>query len=139
MPVISTSTTSPAFRSGDAPSVPIQMTSPGHSVKYFVSSTMNGTTPKIMSLVRKRLLSFPFTLTMVSILSRSASVSIHGPIGLNVSAFLARHRPIGLLPRALADIVADGVAEDTGHRVRFVQMLDLLPDHHHQLALVVDF
>ena len=71
MPVISISTTSPALRSGDAPSVPIQITSPGHSVKYFVSSTMNGLMPKIMSLVRKRLLSLPFTLTMVSILSRS--------------------------------------------------------------------
>src|SRR6202171_4348077 len=93
MPVISISTTSPALRSGEAPSVPIQITSPGHSVKYFVSSTMNGLMPKIMSLVRKRLLCLPFTRTMVSILSRSASVSIHGPIGLKVSAFLARHSP----------------------------------------------
>ena len=93
MPLISISTTSPALRSGEAPSVPIQITSPGHSVKYFVSSTMNGLMPKIMSLVRKRLLSLPFTLTMVSILSRSTSVSIHGPIGLKVSAFLARHSP----------------------------------------------
>src|SRR6201991_2498262 len=89
MPVISISTTSPALRSGEAPSVPIQITSPGCSVKYFVSSTMNGTMPKIMSLVRKRPVSLPFTFTTVSILSRSTSVSIHGPIGLKVSAFLA--------------------------------------------------
>src|SRR4051812_13695026 len=93
MPVISISTTSPTLMSGEAPSVPIQITSPGHSVKYFVSSTINGTTPKIMSLVRKRPVSLPFTLTMVSIASRSASVSIHGPIGLKVSAFFARHNP----------------------------------------------
>ena len=26
---------------GEAPSVPIQITSPGHRVKYFVNSTMN--------------------------------------------------------------------------------------------------
>src|SRR5690348_4220892 len=93
IPVISISTTSPAFRSGDVPSVPIQMTSPGHSVKYFVISTMKSLMPKIISLVRKRLLSLPFNLTMVSILSSSTEVSIHGPIGLNVSAFLARHNP----------------------------------------------
>src|SRR3954451_12016099 len=67
MPVISISTTSPALISGEAPSVPIQITSPGHSVKYLVSSTMNGTMPKIMSLVRKRPVSLPFTLMMVSI------------------------------------------------------------------------
>src|SRR6185437_488323 len=93
MPVISISTTSPALMSGDAPSVPIQITSPGHSVKYLVSSTMNGTMPKIISLVWKRPVSLPLTLMMVSILSRLTSVSIHGPIGLKVSAFLARHRP----------------------------------------------
>jgi len=91
-PVMSISTTSPCLMSGEAPSVPIQITSPGHSVKYFVNSTRNGTTPKIMSLVRKRLLSLPLTRTMVSIFARSASVSIHGPIGLKVSAFLERHR-----------------------------------------------
>jgi len=51
IPVMSISTTSPDFRSGEAPSVPIQITSPGHSVKYLVSSTMNGSMPKIMSLV----------------------------------------------------------------------------------------
>src|SRR5438128_12675636 len=90
MPVMSISTTSPALMSGEAPSVPIQITSPGHSVKYFVSSTMNGLMPKIMSLVRKRLLSLPFSFTMVSIWLRSTSVSIQGPIGLNVSVFLAR-------------------------------------------------
>ncbi len=71
--------------------MPIQITSPGHSVKYLVSSTMNGTMPKIMSLVWKRPVSLPLTLTMVSILSRSTSVSIQGPIGLKVSAFLDRH------------------------------------------------
>src|SRR5436305_12586974 len=93
MPVSSISTTSPALMSGEAPSVPIQITSPGQRVKYFVSSTMNGTMPKIMSLVRKRPVSRPFTFTMVSMASRSTSVSIHGPIGLKVSAFLARHSP----------------------------------------------
>src|SRR5579871_4624026 len=93
IPVISTSTTSPALILGEAPSVPIQITSPGHSVKYFVISTMNTLTPKIISLVWKRLLSLPLTRTMVSILSRSTDVSIHGPIGLKVSVFLARHRP----------------------------------------------
>src|SRR5579872_1624893 len=93
MPVISISTSSPALMFGEAPSVPIQITSPGHSVKYFVISTMNSLTPNSMSLVRKRLVSLPFTRTMVSILSRSAEVSIHGPIGLKVSAFFERHRP----------------------------------------------
>jgi len=93
MPVMSISTTSPCLRSGEAPSVPIQITSPGHSVKYFVSSTRNGTMPKIMSLVRKRPVSLPLTRITVSILSRLTSVSIHGPIGLNVSAFLERHSP----------------------------------------------
>src|SRR3977135_2271407 len=93
MPVISISTTSPCLRSGEAPSVPIQITSPGHSVKYFVNSTTNGTTPKIMSLVRKGPVPLPFTFTTVSMVSRSTSVSIQGPIGLNVSAFLARHSP----------------------------------------------
>src|SRR6185437_9231323 len=93
MPVISISTTSPAFRSGEAPSVPIQITSPGHSVKYLVSSTMNGTMPKIISLVWKRPVSLPLTLMMVSALSRSTSVSIQGPIGLKVSVFLARQSP----------------------------------------------
>ena len=93
IPVISISTTSPALMSGEAPSVPIQITSPGHNVKYFVISTMKALMPKIMSLVRKRLLSLPFSRTMVSILSRSTEVSIHGPIGLKVSAFLARHSP----------------------------------------------
>src|SRR5665213_3705045 len=93
MPVMSISTTSPSLMSGEAPSVPIQITSPGQRVKYLVSSTMNGTTPKIMSLVWKRPVSLPLTLMMVSILSRLASVSIHGPIGLKVSAFLARHSP----------------------------------------------
>src|SRR5579863_3940982 len=82
MPVISTSTVSPALMLGEAPSVPIQITSPGHSVKYFVISTMNAFTPKIMSLVWKRLVSLPLTRTIVSILPRSAEVSIHGPIGL---------------------------------------------------------
>src|SRR6185436_17179020 len=61
IPVISISTVSPALISGEAPSVPIQITSPGHSVKYFVSSTMNGTMPKIMSLVWKRPVSLPLT------------------------------------------------------------------------------
>src|SRR5579863_10246280 len=93
MPVISISTTSPALILGEAPSVPIQITSPGHRVKYFVISTMNSLIPKIMSLVWKRLLSLPFSRTTVSIWSRSTDVSIHGPIGLKVSAFLARHRP----------------------------------------------
>src|SRR4029453_17545441 len=41
MPVMSTSTTSPAFRSGEVPSVPIQITSPAHRVKYFVLSGIN--------------------------------------------------------------------------------------------------
>src|SRR6266849_4041136 len=117
MPVISISTTSPAFRSGEAPSVPIQITSPGHSVKYFVSSTMNGLMPKIMSLVRKRLLSLPFTFTTVSILSRSTSVSIHGHRLEGVGIFGSPQPAIGLLPGAFADIVADGVAEHAGHRV----------------------
>src|SRR6478609_930897 len=125
MPVMSISTTSPALRSGDAPSVPIQITSPGHSVKYFVSSTMNGLMPKIMSLVRKRLLSLPFTFTMVSILSRSTSVSIQGPIGL--------------LPGALADVVADSVAEYARHRVGLVEVFCFLADDDDQLALIVDF
>src|SRR5262245_49944075 len=93
MPVMSISTKSPCFRSGEAPSVPIQITSPGHSVKYLVSSTRNGTMPKIISLVRKRPVSLPLTRMTVSIASRSTSVSIHGPIGLKVSAFLARHSP----------------------------------------------
>src|SRR4051794_21228567 len=93
MPGISISTTSPALMSGEAPSVPIQITSPGHSVKYLVSSTMKGLIPKIMSLVRKRPVSLPLTFTMVSMASRSTSVSIHGPIGLKVSAFLERHSP----------------------------------------------
>ena len=34
IPVMSISTTSPAFKLGEAPSVPIQITSPGDSVKY---------------------------------------------------------------------------------------------------------
>ena len=68
IPVMSISTTSPAFRLGEAPSVPIQITSPGDSVKYFDSSTRNGTTPKIMSLVWKRPVSLPLTRITVSIL-----------------------------------------------------------------------
>src|SRR5580692_4383782 len=64
MPVMSISTTSPALIFGEAPSVPIQITSPGHSVKYFVISTMNSRIPKIISLVWKRLLSLPFNRTM---------------------------------------------------------------------------
>ena len=45
---------------------------------------------------------------------------------------------IGLLPATLADIVADGVAEYAGHRVSLVEVLCLLADHDHQLALIVD-
>ena len=45
---------------------------------------------------------------------------------------------IGLLPAALADIVADGVAEHAGHRVGLGEVLCLLADHDDQLALVVD-
>src|ERR1700704_1917874 len=104
MPVISISTTSPALRSGDAPSVPIQITSPGHSVKYFVSSTMNGLMPKIMSLVRKRLLSFEMTLCFDPRSHRFEGIGILGP----------PQPAIGLLPVALADIIADGVAEHAG-------------------------
>src|SRR2546421_11666266 len=88
---MSISTTSPAFRLGEAPSVPIQITSPGDNVKYFDSSTRNGTTPKIMSLVWKRPVSLPLTLITVSILSRSTDVSIHGLILLNGFSFLLLH------------------------------------------------
>src|SRR5579872_2936359 len=51
IPVISISTTSPCLRFGEAPSVPIQITSPGQSVKYLVISTRNSLMPKSMSLV----------------------------------------------------------------------------------------
>jgi len=39
-PVSSTSTTSPCTRSGEVPSVPIQITSPGYKVRYFVISAI---------------------------------------------------------------------------------------------------
>src|SRR5438128_9867551 len=71
IPVMSISTTSPSLMSGEAPSVPIQITSPGHSVKYFVSSTMNGAMPKMRSLGRKRPVSLPLTRIAVSIVPRS--------------------------------------------------------------------
>ena len=119
--------------------MPIQITSPGHSVKYFVSSTMNGTMPKIMSLVRKRPVSLPLTRMMVSILSRSTSVSIHGSHRLEGVGVLGAPQPaIGLLPGAFADVVADGVAEHARHRVGFGEMLCLLADDDDQFALVVD-
>ncbi len=47
--------------------------------------------PNSMALVAKRVVSTPLTRTRVSRASRSTSVSIHGPMGLNVSVFLARH------------------------------------------------
>ena len=46
---------------------------------------------------------------------------------------------IGLLPGALRNIVADGVAEHTGHRVGFGEVLCLLADDDNQFAFVVDF
>ncbi|MNT64999.1 hypothetical protein D3C71_1356120 [compost metagenome] len=51
---------------------------------------MKASTPNSISLVPKRVVSLPFTLTTVSMRSRSAPVSIQGPIGLKVSLFLAR-------------------------------------------------
>src|ERR1700722_15630821 len=48
MPVISISHTSPCFRVRGAPSVPIQTTSPGYSVRYCDIRLMNFATPWIM-------------------------------------------------------------------------------------------
>src|ERR1700756_2397376 len=45
---------------------------------------------------------------------------------------------IGLLPAALADIVADGVAEHAIHGVLLGQMFDLLADDDDELAFIVD-
>src|SRR5437764_3405316 len=47
-------------------------------------------------------------------------------------------RAVGLLPGALADIVADGVAEHASHRVGLREMLDLLADDDDELAFVMD-
>src|SRR2546430_4120272 len=51
---------------------------------------MNLATPWTMLLVRNLSASSSLTRTIVTALSRSKSVSIHGPIGLKVSLFLAR-------------------------------------------------
>ena len=54
---------------------------------------MNGTMPKIMSLVRKRPVSLPLTrIDGFHLVEIDLRVSIHGPIGLKVSAFLERQR-----------------------------------------------
>jgi hypothetical protein len=47
-------------------------------------------TPKIMFPVLNCVATRPFTRTIVCIVSRSTSVSIHGPMGLKVSLFLQR-------------------------------------------------
>src|SRR3984893_15567342 len=52
---------------------------------------MKAAGPKIMLLVLKRNLSPPLPRMLLCAASRSKSVSIHGPIGLKVSVFLARH------------------------------------------------
>src|SRR5215472_13464088 len=67
---------------------------------------MNVAGPKIMLLVLKRIFSSPLTRTIVCAASRLKSVSIHGPIGLKVSAFLARHKvrsPAGQVLRFASD------------------------------------
>ena len=70
--------------------------------------------------------------------SRSKSVSIHGPIGLKVSVFLARHNVRSpRLPGALAHVVADRPAEDAAERLGLGQVLGLAPDHRDELALVL--
>src|SRR6478735_9944678 len=125
MPVMSISTTSPCLMSGEAPSVPIQITSPGHSVKYFVSSIRNGTTPKIMSAA----------LLAIDPDDRFHLVEIG--FGLDprphrlerVGVLRAPQAAVGLLPAALADVVADGVAEHAIHRILLGEMLHLLADH----------
>ena len=91
-PEISISQMSPSFMFLDVPSVPIQITSPGCKVRYLVISEIYFSTPKIMSLVSKEIVSSPFSLTVVTIWLRSASVSIQGPMGLKVSVFFALHK-----------------------------------------------
>ena len=44
---------------------------------------------------------------------------------------------VAALPGTLANIIADGVAEHTGHRVGLGQVLHLLTDDHNKLALVI--
>src|SRR5579884_458950 len=89
IPVIAISTVSPTCISTD-PSAPIQRTSPAYIVMYLVVSTMKSNGSKIMSAVAKLLRCSPSTVTLVVAPARSKSVAIHGPIGLNVSAFFAR-------------------------------------------------
>ena len=55
-----------------------------------------------------------------------------------VGVLRAPEGPVGFLPHAFADVVADGVAQDTRERVGFAQVLRLAADHHADLALVLD-
>ena len=65
-------------------------------------------------------------------------MTIQGPIGLNVSVFLPRQkRAVAALPRALAHVVADRVADHAVERVSSETCLQLLADHRDQLALVL--
>ena len=74
------------------PSVPIQITSPGYSVRCRVIALMKVAMPNSISPVRNCVFTSPLTRTVVRAASRSKSVSIHGPIGLKVSQFLARQK-----------------------------------------------
>src|SRR5215211_5208679 len=56
-----------------------------------------------------------------------------------VGIFRAPQPAIGFLPAALADVVADGVAEHTGHRIAPGELPCLLADDDDQFALVVNF
>ncbi len=95
-------------------------------------------TPKIMSLVRKRSVSLPLTRTTVSQrieVDVGVDPGAHGLEGVGVLG--APQRAVGLLPDALAHVVADGVAEHAGQRVGLAQVLRLLADDDDQLALVL--
>ena len=60
----------------------------------------------------------------------------HGLEGVRVLG--PPQRAVGLLPGALADVVADGVAEHAGEGLGLAQVLGALADDGDELALVLD-
>ena len=114
MPSISTTTSSPSARNtrrlaegADPARVPVAMTSPGSRVKNREQNAISSATPWISSAVVASWRDLPVHPTAAPGARRgsgiSSAVTIHGPIGQNVSRLLpastARRRPAGRAPR----------------------------------------
>ena len=138
MSLTSTSTTSPSFMFSGSPSVPIQSTSPGYNVRYWLILLMNWRTLKMAA--------FTSYCTHHAIVEADGDVE---RVGIEVCHNPWTHRlkririlaapqgPVVALPDALADIVADRVAKHVIQGFSFGDLAALLANDRDQFAFVL--